>query len=146
MVDHILDDYHAPLYRELDLLVLLAHKLVDVHGAEHPDVLPELAAIVQDLADELRLHMSKEENVLFPWIKSGQGRTAQGPIRVMLMEHEDAGAQLERLHALTNGFTPPPHACVTWVALYVRLEDFDRELREHIHLENHVLFPRALRE
>jgi len=146
LVQHILDRYHVPLYPELDRIVALVDKVVEVHGDANGDRLRPLASAVHGLADELRVHMSKEENILFPWLRSGQGRTAQGPIRVMQLEHDAAGEALEQIRGLTDEFTPPAEACVTWVALYVRLEDLDLDLREHIHLENNVLFPRALVE
>jgi regulator of cell morphogenesis and NO signaling len=97
------------------------------------------------MRDELESHMQKEEHVLFPLILAGRGALAAAPIRVMEREHEDHGRNLERLRELAHDFAPPLDACGTWRALYLGLEELEREIMEHIHLENHVLFPRALR-
>lgn len=97
------------------------------------------------LFEELDLHMQKEEQILFPLIVSGRGAAAGGPIHVMEREHEDVAADLERIRGLTRDYVPPEGACGTWRALYLGLAEFERELMEHVHLENHILFPRALR-
>jgi regulator of cell morphogenesis and NO signaling len=91
-------------------------------------------------------HLAKEEGVLFPLILSGRGHAAGGPVQVMEMEHDGHRQNLEALRVLTNGFTPPAEACVTWRALYLGLQQLEQELMEHIHLENNVLFQRALTE
>jgi regulator of cell morphogenesis and NO signaling len=89
--------------------------------------------------------MHKEEAILFPMLRRGGGPAAAGPIQVMEQEHEDAAAVLESIRTLTRGHTPPAEACGTWRALYLGLAEFERELMQHVHLENHVLFPRVLR-
>jgi regulator of cell morphogenesis and NO signaling len=71
--------------------------------------------------------------------------TIQNPIRMMELEHQDAGESLSRLRTLTGNFDPPAGACATWRACYAALADLERDLHEHIHLENHVLFPAAMR-
>ena len=88
--------------------------------------------------------MQKEEQVLFPMILSGRGAMAAMPVSVMEEEHRDHGKNLERTRALTNDFIAPESACNTWRALYLGLAELERDLMEHIHLENNVLFPRAL--
>ena len=85
----------------------------------------------------------KEEMILFPLIRSGRPG-AMGPIRVMLAEHDSAGEALERLRAMTGGYRAPSEACNTWRGLYAGLEELERDLHRHIHLENNILFPRAL--
>ena len=94
--------------------------------------------------DEMFLHMMKEENVLFPLITSGRGHMAHMPIKIMTLDHDNHGKELEQVHAITSDFVPPQDACPTWRALYKGLEKLEEELMDHIHLENHVLFPRAL--
>ena len=89
-------------------------------------------------------HVAKEEQILFPLILSGRGRLAGGPVHVMEQEHQDHGANLGVTRQMTANLTPPPEACATWRALYVRLDAFEAELMDHIHLENNILFPRAL--
>jgi regulator of cell morphogenesis and NO signaling len=89
-------------------------------------------------------HLAKEERILFPLILSGRGAQAGAPIHVMEIEHEDHRANLLEIRRLTSGLVAPAPACTTWRALYLRLADFERELMEHIHLENNILFTRAL--
>jgi regulator of cell morphogenesis and NO signaling len=91
-------------------------------------------------------HLFKEEAVLFPMIKAGAGSRAAAPVHMMEVEHEDHGESLRMIRTLTSNFTLPTNACPTWIALYRRLEEFETELMEHIHLENNILFPRALCE
>ena len=95
--------------------------------------------------DDLTNHMMKEEQVLFPLIKSGRGPMAAMPISVMESEHDEAGRDLEDIQKLTNNLTPPEGACNTWLTLYAGLKTFSADLMEHVHLENNILFPRALR-
>jgi regulator of cell morphogenesis and NO signaling len=76
----------------------------------------------------------------------GHGARAQMPIRVMMQEHDDHAVALARTRALTADLVPPPEACATWRALYLGLAELEADLHAHIHLENHVLFPRALRD
>ena len=144
LLDHILEVHHRPLDKELPRLEAMAGKVLDVHGAKDPARLGELARTVSELRNELEPHMMKEEQILFPWIRSGRGASAGPPIQVMMMEHEAAGALLERLRELSSGYQPPEDACATWSALYEGLEALDADLRQHIHLENNILFPRAL--
>ncbi|MEO6593850.1 MAG: hemerythrin domain-containing protein [Planctomycetota bacterium] len=81
---------------------------------------------------------------MFPMLARGEGAAA-GPIQVMEQEHEDAGAQFAAIRALSTDHAPPPEACGTWRALYLGLAEFERDLMQHVHLENYVLFPRAMR-
>ncbi len=144
LITHILLEFHEPLNEELPRLDAMARKVNDVHGDRNPDTLPELLTVFLGLRDELQSHMAKEEQVLFPMILSGQGAMAGGPISVMEHEHESAGAALERLRELTNGYDVPEQACNTWRALWHGLAALEEALHQHIHLENNILFPRAL--
>ena len=143
LVEHIVSHYHARHKEELPMLVAMADKVAWVHGAKD-ERLAALRDEVHGLAAELDAHMMKEEHVLFPMILAGRGAQAGAPIRVMLMEHDDAGTGLERIAELTDGFLSPVGACGTWRALFSGLRDLDEALRLHIHLENNVLFPSAL--
>jgi regulator of cell morphogenesis and NO signaling len=144
VISFILNRYHEPLRRDLSVLTEAAARVERVHGKK-PSCPRGLTECLVQFDAELREHMSKEEQVLFPAILAG-GRGAQlhMPIRVMLQEHDDHGANLRRLRELTTQFIPPPEACATWRALYSGLDKLESELMEHIHLENNVLFPRAL--
>ena len=144
LVAHILERFHAKHREDLPQLVAMARKVEKVH-AERVDCPRGLAAFLAFLSDELESHMQKEEQVLFPMILSGRGRMAAMPVQVMELEHKEHGANLERLRKLTNDHTAPSDACATWTGLYLGLAELERELMQHIHLENNVLFPRALR-
>lgn len=144
LIDHILEAYHRPLDEELPRLEAMARKVHSVHGPKDPDRLRAISRLCSELRAELEPHMRKEEVILFPMIRSGQGAMAQGPVHVMMLEHDQAGALLERLRELTDGYTVPAGACNTWTALWHGLADLERSLHEHIHLENNILFPRAL--
>jgi regulator of cell morphogenesis and NO signaling len=142
LVAHLVDHYHRRLREELPQLIAMAGKVERVHFKRSACPFG-LAEHLTRMHEELLLHMVKEEKVLFPLILSG--RTGlHGPVQVMEAEHRDHATNLERLRDLAHDFVPPPEACATWQALYLRLNDFERELMEHVHLENHVLFPRAL--
>jgi regulator of cell morphogenesis and NO signaling len=144
LVDHILATHHRPLDEELPRLEAMARKVVEVHREKQPEMLPELLAVYVGLKDELVGHMAKEEQILFPMIKNGQGGMAEGPITVMEHEHVSAGNALKRLRELTNGYEVPEQACNTWRALWHGLAALETELHQHIHLENNILFKRAL--
>lgn len=158
LVHFIVGKYHADLRVELPRLSQMAAKVLDAHGAKHPDVLPALATTLRGLREELESHMMKEERVLFPYVErlealaaEGKGLKAspfgsiQAPIGMMEHEHESAGQALARMRELTAGYTPPADACNTFRGLYSGLADLEKALHEHIHLENNVLFPRAAR-
>ena len=144
LIDHIVREYHEPLREELPRLDAMARKVNDVHGDKDPERLQGIQNTVAALRADLEQHMMKEEQVLFPMIRSGQGGMAQGPISVMEMEHDEAGGALLRLRELTDGYVAPEQACNTWRALYAGLADLERSLHVHIHLENNILHRRAL--
>ena len=142
---YIVDYYHRRLREELPLLVAMASRVEQVHR--------EKAACPRGLASRLEFmhaavldHLFKEEAVLFPMIEAGAGSRAAAPVHMMEIEHEDHGESLQAIRKLTSNFSLPPEACATWTALYGRLEEFETELMEHIHLENNILFRRALCE
>lgn len=143
MTGFIVKRYHEDLRRRLPELVALADKVERVHF-DNSDCPHGLKALLSELHSEMLLHMMKEENVLFPLIEAGKGSMALMPVKVMMSEHDSHGRQLDELHRLTNDFVPPEGACTTWRSLYKGLEKLEEELMEHIHLENNILFPRAL--
>ena len=144
LIDHILEVYHRPLDEELPRLETMARKVHQVHGDKDPERLTALLNTYVALKAELEQHMLKEEQILFPMIKQGQGAMAAGPVSVMQHEHDVAGTALRRLRELTNGYTVPEEACNTWRALWHGLAALEDALHRHIHLENNILFPRAL--
>lgn len=148
LADHIVRTYHEPLRAELPRLEAMASKVSRVHGAKAL-YLARLEAIVAELSAELQAHMDKEELVLFPAIRAieagGPPRVPiSAPIAVMEHEHDHAGELLSELRALTHGYTAPEWACQTVRALYHGLAELESTMHVHVHLENNVLFPRAL--
>ena len=144
LVQHILVAYHGPLKEELPRLESMARKVLEVHGDKDPETLSEVVEVYAGLKAELSQHMVKEEKILFPMIEQGQGAMAGGPVSVMKQEHDSAGAALRRLRELTKDYQVPPGACNTWRALWHGLAALEESLHQHIHLENNILFPRAL--
>lgn len=146
LIDHLLARYHRPLDTELPRIEAMARRVLHVHGGRDPERFEKLLRLVVELRAELEPHMVKEETILFPWILGGRGRDAGAPVRVMLMEHEAVGALLAGLRETTDDYVVPLVACATWRALWQGLETLEADLHEHIHLENNILFPRALQE
>jgi regulator of cell morphogenesis and NO signaling len=143
LVRFIVNRYHTALREELPALIALAAKVEAVHG-EKPACPRGLCALLDTVHEEVLDHLATEETILFPMILTGDGYMIGNPVHVMETEHEEHGRNLARIRALTNNLTPPPDACPTWRALYLRLGTLESELMDHIHLENNVLFPRAL--
>ena len=144
LIDFIITRYHEPLRSDLPTLIEAAQKVEHVHGTK-ASCPHGLASHLQQMDAELRQHLAKEEQVLFPAIRSGRGGVnVHMPIRVMMQEHDDHGASLRHLRELAHDFDPPAEACGTWRALYAGLQKLESELLQHIHLENNVLFPGAL--
>jgi regulator of cell morphogenesis and NO signaling len=143
LVDHILVNFHAAHRRELPDLVALARKVERVH-ADKPEVPVGLADHLLEMQEALENHMYKEERILFPAILSGRGAALQGPTLQMEREHDEHALKLQRMRELAGNFVPPAHACTSWRALLLRCEQLEADIMAHVHLENHVLFPRAL--
>lgn len=140
LIDHILQRYHDTHRQQLPELVRMARRVEAVH-AQHPAAPVGLADFLEFLQAELEQHMAKEEQILFPMLRSGGHPMICGPIGVMRHEHTEHGANLERLAALTQQHTAPAGACTTWRALYAGTERLVEDLMQHIHLENNLLFP-----
>src|SRR5688572_17082160 len=139
LIEHLLSRFHASHRAEVPRLIEMAAKVEEVH-ADKPACPRGLADFLRIVADELEDHMQKEEQVLFPLILAGRGRMASMPVLVLESEHRDHARNLERLRELTGHFAAPPEACTTWRALYLGLAELERDLMQHIHLENNVLF------
>jgi regulator of cell morphogenesis and NO signaling len=153
---YIVETHHAYVRAELPRLAMLAQKVVSRHRETHPE-LEQVQELIGFLEEELLQHLGKEEMVLFPYItKLERNMTACGPrplgcfggvrnpIRVMIAEHEAAGDALARMRTLSNGFAPPEGACPTFRGFYQSLAEFENDLHHHVHLENNILFPRAI--
>lgn len=149
--------HHSYVNENLPLIAQYAQKVEKAHGQHNPEVV-EINNIWHELSEELSVHMKKEELMLFPFIKRLQKARVAGdmatlsapfgsvnnPVRVMISEHENAGALMERIAVLSNNYTPPAHACNTYKVLYAKLQEFETDLHKHVHLENNILFPKAV--
>lgn len=156
LITHIVEKHHSFVRRETPRIDSLLAKVAAKHGPAHPEIL-QIEPLFTAIGQELATHMLKEEHVLFPYIeqmeqaaRNGGARpsacfgSVQRPIANMVAEHDDAGALLARIRQLSSGYTAPSGACPTFVALYRGLEEFERDLHHHVHLENNILFPRAV--
>jgi regulator of cell morphogenesis and NO signaling len=157
LVNHIIETHHAYLKLDLPALQARIEKVVKVHGDRDPQNLPRLAVVFAGLRSELEMHLRKEEAILFPCILQYRRAELQGspmplvpfgsianPIFMMEQEHAGAGDALEEIRSLTHNFELPSYACSTVRALYEGLETLEADLHVHIHLENNILFPRAI--
>ncbi|HEX7772279.1 MAG TPA: iron-sulfur cluster repair di-iron protein, partial [Pyrinomonadaceae bacterium] len=155
LITHILDTHHVFTKSELQRLQSLITKVIGAHGANHPELL-QVGELWQRLCVDLNPHMFKEEQVLFPYmIALAQAvdhkwaapfapfGTVNNPIRMMMREHDAAGEIMRELRALTSDFKPPADACISYQTLYQAFENFEKDLHQHIHLENNILFPKA---
>ena len=156
LVEHIVDKHHSYTRTTISDLKQYLEKVVRVHSNHNP----ELGIILQyfdGLAAELTLHMHKEELILFPYIKElwtckENGSimsppafgTIENPIRMMENEHNSAGDAMEQIRTYSNNYNPPEYACNTYTVSYKLLNEFEEDLHEHIHLENNILFPKAI--
>lgn len=156
LIAYILDTHHGFTKSEMARLQLLADKVLAAHGGNHPELV-HLDELFTRLCDDLTPHMFREEQVLFPYIlrlveAAAHNRsvpfaafgTVNNPVRMMMREHDTAGEILRELRALTSDYNVPADACISYRTLYHALEDFETDLHQHIHLENNILFPRAL--
>lgn len=153
LANHIEQTHHAYLQEELPRLGAMVRKVAAVHGDRFPWMI-EVDQVFAGMADELKAHMFKEEQILFPLIRSLEngsprpghhcGMSIANPIAVMEHEHDDAGAALDRMHTLTDSYTPPSDACNTFRAMLDGLAQLEADMHQHVHKENNVLFPKAL--
>ena len=141
IIDHILPRYHDTHRRQLEELVPLAEKVAGVHAGKFP---AEVVSLLHTIQNELLSHMMKEERILFPMLKQGAGRAAAMPVRMMMHEHTEHEAALERLLEVTGNLQAPADACRSWQHLYSLAQELVDDLRDHIDLEDNILFARVL--
>ena len=156
LIRHILDTHHVYTREESARIQALLDKVCAKHGENHPELL-EVAAVFQRLDADLQPHLFKEEQILFPYILRLEEAAARkspppfapfgtvgNPVRMMMFEHDTAGELLRELRAAALDYRAPADACTSFRTLYRALEDFEQDLHRHIHLENNLLFPRAV--
>ena len=151
LADYIVNTHHAYVKKSMPDLRQYALKVAKVHGASHPELIP-VQSLVEEIYQELSTHMIKEEQILFPFIKqleTGSGDSSvqniKNPIDVMEHEHELVGKNLEQIRELTKDYALPADACASYNVLFKMLEEFENDLHLHVHLENNILFPKALK-
>lgn len=154
LADYIVNTHHSYVKKALPELRGYAAKVASVHGAHHSELIA-IRELVEDVNDELNSHLLKEETVLFPYIKqlvaaNNQAQTAgfgtiETPIHAMEHDHEAVGKDLERIRILSQNFALPEDACASYRLFYKMLEEFEEDLHTHIHLENNILFPKAVK-
>ena len=154
--DHIVRTHHAYIRNELPRLQFLAKKVVARHGNHHAE-LPEIQRLIEEVGSDLISHLAKEEMMLFPYISNlernfatcgptsfGCSGSVHNPISVMMVEHDGAGEITAQIRELSHNYTPPIGACPTYRGFYQALLEFEQDLHQHVHLENNILFPRAI--
>lgn len=141
LIDYIVDQHHSYVRDSIPVLQELLQKLCDVHGRHHPE-LYDIQEKFNLLADELLQHMYKEEHILFPAMKSGLAAPMplQVPIDVMMEEHQMAGDLVKEIRGKSRNYTCPDDVCTTYRLTLQKMEAFDNDLMQHIHLENNILF------
>ncbi len=152
LCEHLVATHHVYLRAELPRIAALAEKVAAAHGERHAELL-EVRDLFRAFEEEMYAHLMKEEQVLFPLVRQLELGARDGgfhcgsianPIRVMIFEHDSAGAALARFRALTSGFRAPEDACGSYLALLDALRELEADTHQHIHKENNVLFPRVL--
>ncbi|GAB6283724.1 MAG: iron-sulfur cluster repair di-iron protein [Ignavibacterium sp.] len=153
--EYIINVHHSYVRNNIPLITSHSEKVVVKHSEHHPEVI-KVKGIFDEVKMELLSHLNKEEQILFPYIKSlvtakkmntkvqAQFGTIANPIRMMETEHENAGNAFHLIYRLTNNYTIPPDACNTFVLFYKELDAYEKDLHKHIHLENNILFPKAI--
>lgn len=156
LAEHIEHVHHGYVNDRTPVLLQYLAKLCKVHGAEHPELF-DITREFEACAGAMAMHMNKEEQMLFPFIKRMELARREGspvpvphfgtlenPVNMMKHEHEEEGERFQRIAALTDRYTPPSDGCNTYRAAYALLQEFEQDLHRHIHLENNILFPKAM--
>lgn len=154
LADYIVNTHHSYVKKQMPDLLAYAEKVARVHGGAHPE-LHEINQLVKETMHEMTEHTREEEEVLFPYIKrlsaengsasSDQFATVEEPIDLRVQEHELVGHNMEKIRELTANYTLPQDACASYSFLYKSLNEFEEDLHIHVHLENNILFPKAIR-
>jgi regulator of cell morphogenesis and NO signaling len=156
LADYIVTTHHSYVKKESLQLFAYIQKVASKHGYRHPELF-KIFELVSAIKEEMELHMQKEEQVLFPRIKEIEKYSQQqpdeyklnisyvkAPISMMEQEHDHAGSLMEEIRLLSNNYEAPEDACTTYKLTYASLKAFETDLHQHVHLENNILFPRAI--
>lgn len=156
LVDYIEKTHHKYVEEKTNVLIAFLDKLCKVHGSSHPELF-KVNELFVECAGDLAQHMKKEELILFPFVKrmvktkDADGilsqpsfGTVSNPIAMMMHEHDNEGERFREIARLTNDYTPPADGCTTYRVAFAMLKEFEEDLHKHIHLENNILFPKAV--
>ena len=155
LADYIINTHHAYLNENMGQIAGYAHKIAEVHGTNHPEVI-EIAGIFDRIAADMAAHLREEEEVLFPAIRRIDAARKRGAtpepndlesvracVATLGHEHEEIGDAVQRIRHLSKEYAIPGDVCNTFVLTYRRLKEFEDDLHQHVHLENNILFPKA---
>ena len=155
LADYIVNTHHSYVKKTIPDIRTYADKVAKVHGSRHPELL-EINKLAQEVCDEMSEHMIKEENVLFPYVKhivstKNQAHekfdsldTVKEPIDIAVTEHELVGGNMDKIRNLSHNYQVPEDACASYSYLFKTLDEFENDLHIHVHLENNILFPKAI--
>lgn len=156
LADYIEKTHHRYVEEKTPVLQAFLDKLCKVHGDRHPELF-EINELFNESAHDLGAHMKKEELILFPFVRnmvkansSGMPLprpafgTVENPVNMMKHEHTAEGDRFRKIAEITGEYTPPADACNTYRVAFAMLQDFENDLHRHIHLENNILFPKAI--
>ena len=152
LADYIEKKHHRYVEKKIPELRAFLGKVASVHGERHPELI-EIEQLFDASANELQSHMKKEEMIVFPYVRSMAANTnlkqphfgtVQNPIQMMMHEHDTEGERFRKISELSNNYTPPFDACTTYKVAFAMLKEFEEDLHLHIHLENNILFPKAI--
>ena len=157
LADYIVNTHHSYVKKTIPDMRAYAEKVAKVHGGSHPELF-RINQLAQEVCDEMSAHMIKEETILFPYIKQlvsdknggkenekfGNFETVETPINMMEMEHEVVGNDMDEIRKLSKNYELPGDACASYSYLFKTLDEFENDLHIHVHLENNILFPKAL--
>ncbi|MHA3047586.1 iron-sulfur cluster repair di-iron protein [Riemerella anatipestifer] len=157
LVDYVEKTHHRYVEEKIPILQAFLEKLCKVHGQRHPELL-EIKTLFNESAQDLSAHLKKEELILFPFIRamvntkisgkpfvSAPFGAVENPVNMMKHEHDTEGERFRKIATLTSDYTPPADACSTYKVTYAMLEEFENDLHRHIHIENNILFPNAIK-
>lgn len=153
---HIREKHHQYVREAIPRVRTLVGKVREKHGENHPEIL-DIEKLFLQVGRELVMHMQKEEQILFPYIealeRAANGteaieppffQTVKNPVHAMMEEHDAAAALMNQIRAASSAYTAPADACASYQGLYRDLHEFETDLHQHVHLENNILFPRAV--
>ena len=153
LADYVVNTHHSYVKQSIPDIRAYSTKVANVHGDIHPELII-INKLVQEVCDEMTEHMVKEEEVVFPYVKQvfhksngknfGEFETIKTPIDIMEAEHELVGRNMEEVRLLSKNYTLPKDACASYGYLFKKLDEFENDLHIHIHLENNIMFPKAI--